>query len=145
LLLRALAPFNKRIGLPFSYTAFANAHGAQTILLLIPILAIGLPLMRTVPAVYVWNVRRRLVYWYRQLSLLERSLDSPDAGFHLRAKQAELERIDAAVRSIRIPNYFADQLYDLRGHIDLVRQRLATGPVPVAVVAGVRGPALPRA
>ena len=135
LLLRVLAPFNKRMGLPFSYTAFANAHGAQTILLLIPILAIVLPLMRALPAVYVWNVRRRLVYWYRQLALLERSLDGPKAGFHLRAKQAELERIDAAVRRIRIPNYFADQLYDLRGHIDLVRQRLATGPVPVSAAA----------
>ena len=37
-------------------------------------------------------------------------------------------RINAAVRRVRIPVYFADQVYDLRGHIDLVRQRLAMMP-----------------
>jgi uncharacterized protein len=135
LLLRILAPFNKRMGLPFSLTAFANAHGAQTVLVLIPLLALILPLMKALPALYVWSVRRRLVYWYRHLTALERSLDAPEAAAHLHAKQAELERIDAAVSRMRIPVYFADQLYDLRGHIDLVRQRLAAQPMPVPVAA----------
>jgi hypothetical protein len=127
-LLRIVAPLNKRLGLPFSLTAFANAHGAQTILLLIPLLVIALPLIRAIPAIYVWSIRQRLIYWYRQLMALERSLEHPDAAIHIRARRAELERIDAAVRRIRIPIYFADQVYDLRGHIDLVRQRLALLP-----------------
>ena len=46
-------------------------------------------------------------------------------GIDPEALQAELERIDSHVRSIRVPLYFSDQLYDLRGHVDLVRQRLA--------------------
>jgi len=121
-LLRVVAPLNKRLGLPFSLTAFANAHGAQTILLLIPLLAVALPLVKAVPAIYVWTIRQRLTYWYRHLTALEHALEHADAGAHVRA---ELERIDAAVRRIRIPVYFADQLYDLRGHIDFVRQRLA--------------------
>lgn len=50
-------------------------------------------------------------------------------------KQAELEHIDAAVTRIRLPFYFADQIYDLRGHIDLVRQRLAARPVTVPMAA----------
>ena len=134
-LLRIVAPLNKRMGLPFSLTAFANAHGAQTILLLIPLLAVVLPLMKAVPALYVWNVRRRLLYWYRHLVALERSLDSPEVASHLLIKQAELEHIDAAVSRIRLPFYFADQVYDLRGHIDLVRQRLAARPHPAAMAA----------
>jgi uncharacterized protein len=124
-LLRVVAPLNKRLGLPFSLTAFANAHGAQTILLLIPLLAVILPLMRAIPALYVWTIRQRLTYWYRHLTALERALEYPDAVAHVHARCADLERIDAAVRRIRIPIYFADQVYDLRGHIDLVRQRLA--------------------
>jgi len=55
---------------------------------------------------------------------LERALEHPDAAIHMRARRAELERVDAAVR-IRIPIYFADQVYDLRDHINFVRQRLA--------------------
>ena len=134
-LLRVLAPLNKRMGLPFSLTAFANAHGAQTILLLIPLLAIALPLMKALPAFYVWSIRQRLLYWYRQLTALERTLEYPDAALHVRARRAELERIDDAVRKIRIPIYFADQVYDLRGHIDLVRQRLAVMPEAAPAVA----------
>jgi uncharacterized protein len=132
LLLRVLAPFNKRMGVPFALTAFASAYAAQTILVLIPLLAVALPLINALPKLYVWSVRRRLLYWYRQLTALERSLDGPDAASHVRARQADLERIDTAVSRIRIPVTFADQLYDLRGHIDLVRQRLAARPPSAA-------------
>ena len=130
-LLRVLAPMHKRAGLPFSVTVFVWTHAA-TLVLLIPILAVLLPLVRALPALYVWNVRRRLIYWYRQLNLLERSLDGGAAKYASAAVQTEIDRIDAAVRRIRMPLYFSDQLYDLRGHIDLVRQRLMTRPTRVA-------------
>ena len=115
--------------------SFANAHGAQTILLLIPLLVIALPLIRAAPAIYVWSIRQRLIYWYRQLTALERALERPGAAIHIRARRADLERIEAAVRRIRIPIYFADQVYDLRGHIDFVRQRLALLPDVAPAVA----------
>ena len=70
-----LGPINHKLGLPFSLTAFANAHGAQTLLLIIPMLTIVFPLMKLVPILYTWSIRRRLLYWYHQLKLLERSLD----------------------------------------------------------------------
>jgi uncharacterized protein len=73
-------------------------------------------------------VRRRLLYWYRQLKALERSLDSGGAKYDLAAHQAEVERIDSHVRRLRVPLYFSSQLYDLRGHIDLVRHRIAERP-----------------
>ena len=78
-------------------------------------------------------IRRRLVYWYRQLKALERNLDHGkyDAG----ALQAEFDRIDTAVRRIRVPLFYSDKLYDLRGHIDLVRQRLAVRPMPTRMAA----------
>ena len=90
-------------------------------------------MMRALPALYVWNVRRRLVYWYRQLNILEKTLDSGGASHAPGAAQAEIDRIDAAVRSSRFPNHFSDQLYDLRGHIDLVRRRLTQ---PTSMAAG---------
>jgi len=45
-----------------------------------------------VPAVYVWNVRRRLIYWYRQLNALEKSLDGGAAKYAPVTAQAEIER-----------------------------------------------------
>jgi len=128
ILLRNLAPVNARLGIPFSFTAFISSYAGQILLVLIPLLALILPLSRAVPALYVWLVRRRLVHWYRQLKALERNLDSRGAKHDLPAHQAELERIDGAVRRIRVPHYFSNELYDLRLHIDLVRQRLGAQP-----------------
>ena len=127
-LLRFIPSLNERLGIPFAFTAFASSYAAQMVLIVIPLLAILLPLSRALPAIYVWNVRRRLVYWYRQLKVLERNLDSRGAKYDLAAHQAELERIDGAVRRIWVPLYFSNELYDLRGHIDLVRQRLSMRP-----------------
>lgn len=127
-LLRFLAPLNARLGVPFSYTAFINSYAAQVLLIMIPLLAVIVPLAKAIPALYTWNVRRRLIYWYRQLKALEKSLDSRGAKYDLNVHQTELERIDGAVRRIRVPNFFSNELYDLRLHIDLVRQRLSGKP-----------------
>jgi uncharacterized protein len=128
ILLRVLAPLNTQLGVPFSFTAFVNSYAAQVLLVMIPLLAIAVPLSKALPALYVWNVRRRLVYWYRQLKNLERNLDSRGAKHDVATHQTELERIDAAVMRIRVPSFFSNELYDLRMHIDLVRQRLAMRP-----------------
>jgi len=129
-LLRVLAPMNQKFGLPFSAAAFAWTHAA-VLVLVVPVLAVLLPVMRAVPAIYVWTVRRKLVYWYRQLNFVEKSLDRSETPYDSRAARDEVERIEAAVRRIRLPHYFSDQLYDLRSHIDLVRQRLAHPKVAV--------------
>lgn len=128
LVLRHIGPLNAKMGIPFSFTAFVHSYAAQSLLILIPLLAILIPASRAVPALYVWLVRRRLIYWYRQLKALERRLDSRGAKLELESHQADLERIDSAVRRIRVPSYFSNELYDLRLHIDLVRQRLRIRP-----------------
>lgn len=132
--LRSIAPAVKEAGFPFSVAAFISNHGAQTVLLLIPSLVILLPILRTIPSVYSWTVRRRLFYWYQQLKTLERQLDNPVDG-DLAAYQAEIERIDAGVRRIRYPLNFSDQFYHLRLHINLVRDRLFQKPKAVRMAA----------
>jgi hypothetical protein len=126
--LRNLAPISAYAGLPFSFTAFVSSYAGQALLVMIPLLALLIPFGRTVPAVYAWMVRRRLFHWYNQLKTLERNLDTRGAKLDVAAHQAELERIDGAVRRIRVPLYFTNELYDLRLHIDLVRQRLSMEP-----------------
>ncbi len=132
--LRSIAPAVKEAGFPFSVSAFISNHGAQTVLLLIPSLVILLPILRVLPSVYNWTVRRRLLYWYRQLKALEKQLDQPVEG-DLAAHQAEIERIDSGVRKIRYPLAFSDQFYHLRLHINLVRQRLFQRPHVVRMAA----------
>ena len=38
---------------------------------------------------------------------------------------SDLDRIDEGVRTTQIPQNFADQFYQLRAHIDVVRRRVA--------------------
>lgn len=126
--LRTAAPAVKEAGFPYKLTAFISDHGAATVLFVIPSLVILLPLLRFMPSLYSWTVRRRLMYWYRQLKTLERRLDKSPSTVQRADYLAEIERIDSGVRRIRYPLYFSDQFYHLRLHIDLVRQRLTEMP-----------------
>ncbi|MEQ1694453.1 MAG: TAXI family TRAP transporter solute-binding subunit [Hyphomicrobiaceae bacterium] len=123
-LLRSLAPLNQQLGIPFWVTAYLHKHGTSTVLLLIPILSILLPLIRILPSLYAWTVRRRLYVWYRQMKALENQLDHKPTAAQLADAKVELERLDRAVSRVRVPVQFSDQFYDLRGHIDFIRRRL---------------------
>ncbi len=91
---------------------------------MIPLLSILVPLTHYVPMAYKWVIRRRLLHWYERLTALENSLDMDAGNTHLAEKTTELNNIEGAVSRISVPLHFSDQLYDLRGHIDLVRRRL---------------------
>ncbi len=129
-LLRSFAPMAKNMGINFWVPAFVHVNGSRTILLLIPLLSVLLPLTRILPLAYNWSIRSRLLRWYSQLKSLEASIMPNGGDDHLDEKVSELERIDYAVRRIRVPLAYSDQLYDLRGHINLVRQRLLASNAP---------------
>ncbi len=123
-LLRALGPTIAKAKLPFAITAYVSENGGQLLLLLIPVLSIGLPLMRLAPIAYNWTIRRRLLFWYRRLKTVEHAIRvAGDAGQLAEAGNA-LEAVEHGVTEIRVPLAFSSQLYDLRLHINLVRQQL---------------------
>ena len=132
--LKNIAPRAYSMRVPFSYTAFVSDHAA-TLLGMVGILAILLPMLRAIPALYVWSIRRKLVYWYRKLKALERRIDASGPRYDADELYAEFDRIDSHVRVLRVPAYYSNQLYDLRGHIDLVRQRLAVLPQGMRMAA----------
>jgi TRAP-type uncharacterized transport system substrate-binding protein len=90
---------------------------------LISIIAILIPLSRVVPPLYNFRVRSRIFRWYRQLRQIEDSLSAK------KAKTAdlveELNRLDAKVERVSVPLSYTDELYSLRSHIALVRERLS--------------------
>jgi uncharacterized protein len=131
-LLRNIALLDKQLHLPFWPAAFINANAARSILLVIPLLSIVLPLMRLLPMLYNWSMRRRLLFWYRHLKTLEDTIEDLPTPEQLSQKRHDLERIDRAVSKMRVPLHFSDQLYNLRSHIDLVRQRLMPQGLKIA-------------
>lgn len=108
------------------YLPFWLANQAQRLfVMLVPILGIILPLSRIVPAAFRWRVRQRILTWYTALKNLERRIASASADESHPEFTDELNRIEGAVRKLPVPVGFAEQLYNLRSHIALVRNQIA--------------------
>jgi TRAP-type uncharacterized transport system substrate-binding protein len=113
-----------------------SVHVQRAIAVLVTGIAIGLPLIHYFPALYKWNARRRLLYWYSQLKALEASFDASASDRHLAEMQAAVERLEDEVSRVRLPLTFTDQLYNLRSHIDIVRRKITTrAHAPVRMAA----------
>lgn len=92
--------------------------------LLVPLIAFALPLFRLMPAVYHWRARSRIYRWYRELRPLEAHVGTGLAPGELDRALADLDRIRGEISRLSVPWAYADQLYQLRLHIDLVRAEL---------------------
>ena len=96
----------------------------RLLILLIPLVAVALPLTRLVPALYAWRSRSKIYRLYGELRFLDHEIvhhfDPARAGEYA----TQLDSIEQAAERRRIPLAFTNELYILREHIGLVRQRL---------------------
>jgi TRAP transporter TAXI family solute receptor len=114
-------------GVPFlqRYLPFWAANLADRLLvLLVPALALLLPAMRLLPALYRWRVRSRIYRWYARLKEIELDLEERLSRDDLASALSRLDRIEDAVNHIDTPLAYSENLYVFRQHIDLVRQRI---------------------
>jgi hypothetical protein len=89
---------------------------------LVSIIAVLIPLSRIVPPLYAFRIRSRIFRWYRQLRNIE---DEAVEGTTPREELLqELDKLDARAERIVVPLAYSDELYSLRSHIQLVRDRL---------------------
>ncbi|BDT71541.1 hypothetical protein os4_10680 [Comamonadaceae bacterium OS-4] len=88
------------------------------------IIAVLLPLGKIAPPLYAYRVRSRVFRWYGELRGIESRLEArPEDREKL---LEELNAIESKVEKVILPLSYADELYALRNHIGLVRQRLIT-------------------
>ena len=91
------------------------------------IIALLLPLSRIVPPLYEFRVRSRIFRWYGQLRNIEVRIETEDNNVLLR----ELNVLESNAEKVTVPLSYTDELYALRGNIQLVRKKLLrTEPVP---------------
>ena len=89
----------------------------------LPVLLVGIPLLRTLPNLYSWIVRRRIYRWYGELAFIERA--AADRRGSRDAQMRRLDEIEARINGLRVPASFAGEAYTLRLHMRMVRERLA--------------------
>ena len=94
----------------------------RLVVMLIPLAALVIPLFKLFPPLYRWRVRSRIYRWYEDLQQIEARLDAglanPDE------LSAEVLGLETEVKNVETPLSYADQLYHLRTHINLVRTRI---------------------
>jgi hypothetical protein len=100
----------------------------RLVVLIVPLLVLIVPASKLAPTIYRWRVGSRIYRWYGALMALERDMAGGGATPEMREQlHRRLDEIEDAVDEIKTPLSFADQVYVLRQHIHLVRQRLETG------------------
>ena len=122
----------------------------------ISLAALLIPLSRILPPLYQWRIRKRIYRWYAQLRDVEiealgvaakgvdskgvnsNGVDSKGVDSKLGAAStaekassliARLDEIDSHVNDITVPLSHADEVYFLRQHIEMVRNKLLNSSV----------------
>lgn len=112
-------PFLDRY-LPFWAATFVS----RVLIILLPLVALAIPLSRLIPAVYVWLIKSRIYKLYGELRFLEMQLRHAHQPVDFTRFRGEIDTIENKVNNLRLPVAFSSHLYELRSHIGLVRAKL---------------------
>lgn len=102
----------------------------RLIVMLLPLLAVVLPVIKMTPSLYTWRIRSRIVCWYGELKLLEQEILAAQRADPLAQQtqqatfQQRLQAIEYATYTRAMPVSYAEQIYRLRANIDMVRRLL---------------------
>jgi len=95
---------------------------------LVSIIAILIPLSRMLPPLYTFRIRKRIFRWYAQLRDVEDAMGKKPPDELL----TRLQEIEQRVEHVTVPLSYADELYSLRSHIQMVGNRLRAATLPAA-------------
>lgn len=113
---RSGPPFLQRY-LPFWAAVLVD----RLLFLVLPVFAIALPMMRVMPALYSWRVRRKIYRWYGELKFLEQEMRACRDDSRLGPFMERLDSIEDRAFRRSLPLAFQNEMYTLREHIALVR------------------------
>lgn len=94
-------------------------------ILLLPIVFLLLPLLRTLPGLYKWSIRNRVFRHYVRIREIDEAASETQDPQQLRELQSELADLDREIANLKLPLPYRGYAYDARLHIDLLRKRIA--------------------
>ena len=109
--------------LPFSMASLLN----RILVVIVPLILVLIPGLKSIPVIYRWRIRLRILRWYRALLVLEGDLGPDATSEHQEKLLRRLDQIEESVNNMKVAASFADQFYALRSHITIVRDRLKGG------------------
>ena len=79
-------------------------------------------MMRFLPVLYDWTMRRKITRLYGELMLLEQELETRGGEKVASKITLELEQLEHQANRLRVPVAYASMLYMLRDHIEAGRK-----------------------
>ena len=93
----------------------------RLIVLLVPVFALLIPLLKVAPAIYNWRVRSKVFRCYGELKFLEDDLKNHFDPAKLGEYRLRLDDLEEEAVQLHVPLGFTDLVYTLREHVNLVR------------------------
>ncbi|GAB3389211.1 TAXI family TRAP transporter solute-binding subunit [Azotobacter armeniacus] len=112
-------PYLQRF-LPFRIASVVDRY----IVLLIPLLAILLPLGKLVSPLYEWRMRARTYKWYRHLHEIDARIHDGSISGHEKEEIAQLREMEKALGRVELPLSYSHELYTLHLHVRYMIERL---------------------
>lgn len=93
-------------------------------IMLLPLLALLFPFFKLLPPFYRWKVRSRIFRWYDQLMEIDYQILHGYASERKIEYLSQLDVIEQKVSKISVPRGYSRELYDMRIHIEMLREKL---------------------
>ncbi len=93
----------------------------RMVVMLVPVFALLIPILKFAPGLYSWRVRSRIYRRYGELKFLEAEVETSPERHSREEWLDKLDRIEDDVHHIPTPLAFTDMLYTLRVHLGVVR------------------------
>lgn len=100
------------------------AQFGRFLLIVLPILFIAPPLLRAIPAAYIWFQKRRIWNHYHSISEIENSLADSQTIEDIEAISRNLDEVKDSLANLKVPLAYRQAAYDARLHIDMIRQEI---------------------
>ncbi|MBL4575927.1 MAG: hypothetical protein JKY51_07495, partial [Opitutaceae bacterium] len=96
----------------------------RLIILVIPFMALLIPLFKTAPPLYRWRVRSKVFRWYKFLREVDKKILSGEIDQTLSEDLEKLHELQKEISSVDVPLSYTDELYDLHLHVAFVISRV---------------------
>jgi TRAP transporter TAXI family solute receptor len=93
-------------------------------ILVLPLLALLLPLFKIAPPLYTWRIRSKIYKWYAAVREVESSIQEEKVSGDAASLINRLSELDRQVASVSVPLSYAAELYHLRLHIRFLQEKL---------------------
>ena len=93
-------------------------------ILILPFLALMIPLFRIAPPLYNWRIRSKIYRWYAVVREIDLTVQKNDKTLNAQALLHRLTELEREVASVSVPLSYTGELYNLRLHIRFLQDHL---------------------